>query len=135
MKLNPFVTSKARKVRKRHFNATKEQKHVALSAPLSKELRQTYGIRRLPVRRDDEVQVVRGKYEQRNRKVTAVKLRAMRITVESINIQKLNREAVPVPLHPSNVVITKLKIDKDRKTLIDKSKTTREAALKRLGRQ
>jgi large subunit ribosomal protein L26e len=59
----------------------------------------------------------------------------MRITVESVNVQKPNQEAVAVPLHPSNVVITKLKIDKDRKALIDKSKAAREAALKRLGRQ
>jgi large subunit ribosomal protein L26e len=135
MKTNPFVSSKARKVRKAHFNATKEKKHVALSAPLSKDVRQTHGIRRLPIRRDDEVLVVRGKYKQRNGKVTAVKLRPMRVTVESVNVQKLNQETVPVPLHPSNVVITKLKIDKDRKALIDKSKATREAALKRLGRQ
>jgi large subunit ribosomal protein L26e len=115
MKRNPFVSSKARKVRKHDFNATQEQKHVALSAPLSKELRQTHGIRRLPVHREDEVQVVRGKYKQRSGKVSDVKLRSMRITVESVNVQKPNQEAGAVPLHLSNVVITKLKIDKDRK--------------------
>ena len=133
MKTNPFVASQARKVRKAFFNATKEEKHVALSAPLSKELQQTHGIKRLPIRRDDEVQVVRGKFKSRNGRVTAVKLRAMRITVESVSIQKLSGETTFVPLHPSNVVITKLKMDKHRKELIEKKKAAREAALSKLG--
>lgn len=32
---------------------------------------------------------------------------------------------VPVPLHPSNVVITKLKLDKDRKDLLERKKAGR----------
>jgi large subunit ribosomal protein L26e len=132
-KTNRFLSSHARKVRKAYFNATKEQKHVALSAPLSKELQQSHGVKRLPIRRDDEVNVIRGKYKSRNGKVTAVKLRAMRINVESVTVQKPNQESVHVPIHPSNVVITKLKMDKYRKTLIDKTKAARDAALKRLG--
>ena len=34
-----------------------------MSAPLSKELRTKYGVRSMPVRKDDEVQVVRGHYK------------------------------------------------------------------------
>jgi hypothetical protein len=59
---NPFVSSKARSMRRASFNATKEKKHVALSAILSK----THGIRDLPVRREDDALVVRGKYKQRS---------------------------------------------------------------------
>jgi large subunit ribosomal protein L26e len=132
-KTNPFVSSQARKVRKAYFNATKAEKHVALSAPLSKDLQQAHGIKRLPIRREDEVNIVRGKFKNRNGKVTAVKLWSMRINVESVTIQKLNQENVAVPIHPSNVVITKLKMDKYRKKLIDKTKVARDAALKRLG--
>jgi len=132
MKTNPFVSSQARKVRKAYFNATKEAKHVALSAPLSKDLQQTHGIKRLPIRRDDEVKVVRGKFKNRNGRVTAVKLRTMRITVESVSVTKLSGATAFVPLHPSNVVITKLKMDKHRKELIDKRHLGREAALKKL---
>ena len=134
MKTNPFVASQARKVRKQFFNASKEEKHVALSAPLSKDLQQTHGIKRLPIRRDDEVQVVRGKFSSRTGRVTAVKLRAMRINVESVSITKLSGETAFVPIHPSNVVITKLKMDKHRKELIEKKKKAREDALAKLGR-
>ena len=34
-----------------------------MSAPLSMELRTKYGVRFMPVRRDDEVQLVRGHYK------------------------------------------------------------------------
>ena len=135
MKTNPFVASQARKVRKAHFNATKEEKHVALSARLSKELQQTHGIKRLPIRRDDEVKVVRGKFKERNGKVVAVKLRSMRINVETVTVTKLSGATAFAPIHPSNVEITKLKMDKHRKELIEKKKKSREEALAKLGRK
>eukprot|EP00069_Balaena_mysticetus_P018911 bmy_02211T0 len=34
-----------------------------MSSPLSKELRQKYNVRSMPIRKDDEVQVVRGHYK------------------------------------------------------------------------
>ncbi|OHT11006.1 ribosomal protein L24 [Tritrichomonas foetus] len=134
MKTNPFVSSQARKVRKQFFNATKEEKHVSMSAPLSKDLQNTHGIKRLPIRRDDEVEVVRGQYKTRSGRVVAVKLSTMRINVESVTKQKLSNETVFIPIHPSNVVITKIKMDKYRKNLIEKKRLGREKALQKLGR-
>jgi large subunit ribosomal protein L26e len=133
MKTNPFVSSQARKVRKAYFNANKQSKHVALSAPLDKELQRQYGVKRLPIRREDEVKVVRGKFESRTGHVTAVKLRALRILIESCENKKVNGETSKVPVHPSNVVITKLKIDKGSKSLIEKIRKSREAILEKLG--
>lgn len=134
MKTNPFVSSQARKVRKHFFNATKEEKHIAMSAPLSKALQKEYGIKRLPIRRDDEVEVVRGQMKNRTGKVVAVKLSTMRINVESVTKQKMSNETVFIPIHPSNVVITKLKMDKHRKGLIEKKRQNREKALQKLGK-
>lgn len=57
MKLNPFVTSSRRKNRKRHFNAPSHIRRKIMSSPLSKELRQKYNVRSMPIRKDDEVQV------------------------------------------------------------------------------
>lgn len=105
-----------------------------MSAPINKELQTTHGIKRLPIRRDDEVQVVRGQFKGRSGRVVAVKLRSMRINVESVTKQKINNETVFIPIHPSNVVITKLKMDKYRKTLIEKKKLGRDKALEKLGR-
>ncbi|KAG7273539.1 hypothetical protein CRUP_009888 [Coryphaenoides rupestris] len=63
MKLNPFLTSSRRKNRKRHFNAPSHIRRKIMSSPLSKELRQKYNVRSMPIRKDDEVQVVRGHYK------------------------------------------------------------------------
>ncbi len=38
-----------------------------MSAPLSQELRAKHGVRSIPVRKDDEVQVVRGTYKVRSK--------------------------------------------------------------------
>jgi ribosomal protein uL24 len=133
MKTNPFVSSQARKVRKAYFNANKQAKHVALSAALSKELQRQHGVKRLPIRREDEVSVVRGKFKGRGGQVTAVKLRALRILVETCENKKASSEVAKVPIHPSNVTITKLKIDKGRKNLIEKIRKSREVILEKLG--
>ncbi|XP_037656865.1 60S ribosomal protein L26-like 1 [Choloepus didactylus] len=58
MKFNPFVTSDRNKNRKRHFNAPSHVRRKIMSSPLSKELRQKYNVRSMPIRKDDEVQVV-----------------------------------------------------------------------------
>uniref|UniRef100_A0A4W2E9B6 Endoplasmic reticulum-Golgi intermediate compartment protein n=1 Tax=Bos indicus x Bos taurus TaxID=30522 RepID=A0A4W2E9B6_BOBOX len=56
MKFNPFVTSDRSKNRKRHFNAPSHVRRKIMSSPLSKELRQKYNVRSMPIRKDDEVQ-------------------------------------------------------------------------------
>ena len=134
MKTNPFVSSQARKTRKHFFNATKEEKHIAMSAPLNKALQKEYGIKRLPIRRDDEVEIVRGQMKSRSGRVTAVKLSTMRINVETATKQKMSNETVFIPIHPSNVVITKIKMDKYRKNLIEKKRQNREKALAKLNK-
>ena len=57
MKFNPLVSSSRRKNRKRHFNAPSHIRRRIMSSPLSKELRQKYNVRSIPIRKDDEVQV------------------------------------------------------------------------------
>ena len=134
MKFNTAVSSQADKVRKAFFTATKDAKHVAMSAPLSKEMRETYGVKALPIRRGDEVRVVRGKYQDREGAVTAVKLSTMRIEVENVSTEKVTTQQVSVPIHPSNVVITKVKMDKHRNELIERKRAGRKAVLAKLGK-
>jgi len=57
MKLNKHVSASRRKNRKRHFTAPSHIRRRLMSAPLSKELRQKYTVRTMPIRKDDEVQV------------------------------------------------------------------------------
>jgi len=71
-------------------------------------------IRSLPIRKDDEVLVVRGSSKGSEGKVVQVYRKKWVIHVERLQREKVNGQTVPVPVHPSNVVITKIKVDKDR---------------------
>merc|ERR1719363_13526 len=91
-----------------------------MSSPLSKDLRTKYNVRRVPIRRDDEVMIMRGNYHDREGKVTCVYRKKWRIHVERVTRDKANGQTVNVGIHPSKVVITKIKLDKDRKSLLDR---------------
>uniref|UniRef100_A0A4D5R927 60S ribosomal protein L26 n=1 Tax=Scolopendra viridis TaxID=118503 RepID=A0A4D5R927_SCOVI len=128
MKLNTFVTSSRRKNRKRHFNAPSHIRRKIMSSPLSKELRQKYNVRSMPIRKDDEVQVTRGHYKgQQLGKVVQVYRKKYVIYIERIQREKANGSTVYVGIHPSKVVIVKLKMDKDRKRILERRAKTRMA--------
>lgn len=150
-----------------------------MSARLSKDLCKELGVKRMsmPIRKDDEVAIVRGFFNARDGKVTQVYRRKFVIHVERLHREKANgmlpswRERltllcvvvcfegcfypgiavgarrllslphrlmivrpvvgcsgaiVNVGIHPSNVVITKLHMDKDRKNLIARKKAASE---------
>ncbi|KAL0343383.1 UNVERIFIED_CONTAM: 60S ribosomal protein L26-1 [Sesamum angustifolium] len=120
MKHNPRVSSSRRKSRKAHFTAPSSGRRVIMSAPLAADLRNKYSVRSMPVRKDDEVQVVRGTYKGREGKILQVYRKKWVIHIERITREKVNGSTVNVGVHPSKVVITKLKLDKDRKDLIDR---------------
>ena len=119
-KFNPNVSSSRRKSRRAHFTAASHQRRVIMSASLSKELQNKYSVRSLPVRKDDEVTVVRGTYKNREGKVTAVYRKKFVIHVERITREKANGATVNVGVHPSKCVITRLKLDKDRKAILER---------------
>ena len=63
MKYSVNVSSSRRKSRRDHFSADSESRRVLMSANVDKELKKKHGIRSLPIRKDDEVKVVRGDYK------------------------------------------------------------------------
>ena len=91
-----------------------------MSAPLSAALRKEYKVRSLPIRKEDEVQVVRGSYKGREGKIGQVYRLKFSVQIEKVTKEKSSGASVPINIHPSNVVITKLKLDDDRKALISK---------------
>ena len=129
MKYNVNKSSSRRKSRKAHFSAPSSVRAKVMSATLSKELREKYNVRSLPIRKDDEVLVVRGTYDMRDGKVLAVYRRKYVIHIDRIVKEKVNGQSVQVGIHPSNVRITKLKLDRDRKELLKrKGRANAEAA-------
>ncbi|WFD35611.1 60S ribosomal protein L26A [Malassezia cuniculi] len=113
-----MVSSSSRVNRKAHFQAPGHIRRKIMSAPLNKELRGEHGIRSLPIRKDDEVIVVRGSSKGSEGKIVQVYRKKWVVHVERLQREKSNGATVPIPVHPSNVVITKIKLDKDRKNTI-----------------
>nr|CAB3265712.1 60S ribosomal protein L26-like [Phallusia mammillata] len=132
MKFNKLKTSSRRKNRKEYFNAPSHIRRKFMGSPLSKELRQKYTVRSMPIRKDDEVQIVRGHFKgQQVGKVTQVYRKKYVIHVERIQREKANGATVFVGIHPSKVVITKLKLDKDRKRILEHKARSRRVDLEK----
>ena len=120
MKYSTSVSSSRRKSRAAHFGAHSEARRKLMSANLSKELQSKYNIRSMAIRKDDEVTIVRGSYKGREGRVTAVYRKKMVIHVERITKEKANGGTSQVGIKTSNVIITKVKMDKDRKATLDR---------------
>ncbi|RJE24836.1 60S ribosomal protein l26 [Aspergillus sclerotialis] len=85
-------------------------------------------VRSIPIRKDDEVTIVRGSNKGREGKITSVYRLKFAVHVERCVREKSNGQSVPLPIHPSNVVINKLHLDKDREDILARIGKGREAA-------
>ncbi|CAM9494565.1 unnamed protein product, partial [Phaeothamnion confervicola] len=94
VKVNPNVSSSRRKCRKAHFTAHSTQRRIIMSAPLAKELQKKHNVRAVPVRKDDEVMIMRGMYKNREGKVIACYRKKFVIHVERITREKANGGSV-----------------------------------------
>eukprot|EP01002_Notosolenus_urceolatus_P011609 NODE_4021_length_849_cov_37.743750_g3333_i0.p2 GENE.NODE_4021_length_849_cov_37.743750_g3333_i0~~NODE_4021_length_849_cov_37.743750_g3333_i0.p2 ORF type:complete len:152 (+),score=52.41 NODE_4021_length_849_cov_37.743750_g3333_i0:332-787(+) len=132
----PPSSAARRKVRKAHFTAPSHVRRIIMSAPLSKDLQKKLGIRRLPIRKEDEVRVKRGTHACRDGKVIKCYRKRWTIHVDKVNEVKLSGATYYHGIHPSNVEITKVKMDKCRKALIDRRNRSKsdEGVQKRLAK-
>jgi large subunit ribosomal protein L24 len=94
-----------------------------MAAPLSPELLAQKGVKTLPVRKGDSVRVVRGDHKGFEGKVSRVDLKKYRIYLEGLTREKVDGSTIPVPLHPSKVMIRNLNLDdKTRKAILERKK-------------
>jgi len=105
------ATIKARKQRKRAFNAPLHVRRKMMSAHLaSKYLDQEKTVypRAVPVRKGDTVWISRGDDKGKEGKVATVDYRVGFVTIEGITHAKADGKQVAKKIHPSNLIITKL---------------------------
>lgn len=74
--------------------------------------------------------MTRGTNKGREGKIVSVYRLKYIVHVERLVREKSNGQSVPVPIHPSKVVITKLKLDKDRENILDRISKGREEKAK-----
>ncbi|KIO19185.1 hypothetical protein M407DRAFT_149899 [Tulasnella calospora MUT 4182] len=120
MKYNKDVTSSRRKNRKTHLTAPSHARRLVMTAPLSKDLKGKHDCMTLPIRKDDEVQIIRGAHKGAEGKVVAVRRKKWVVHIDRVTRDKVNGATVHIGVHPSNVVITTIKMDKDRKNMIER---------------
>ncbi len=100
-----------RKQRKYNYNAPLHIRHKFLSAHLSKELRQKYGKRNLPLRTGDEVLIMRGSFKKKKAKVVSIDLKDTFVGLENIQKTKKDGSKVNIPFRPCVLQIVSLTMD------------------------
>ena len=110
-----------RKQRKYLYNAPRHIKKKLVSTMLSKELREKYNKRYVPIRKGDKVKILRGQFKGKTGEVIRVDLRNLKVNINKIELLKKDGNKVFYPLSPSNLMITELKLDdKKRKKLLER---------------
>ena len=98
-----------------------------MSSHLSKDLKQKYSVRALPVRKGDTVKIMRGSHKGRSGKVATVYRRRWCVYIEKIAKEKVNGQQSQVPFAASNLEITALRLDSDRKAMLAHKKRSDDA--------
>lgn len=112
-----------RKQRKSHFKAEYHIRNRKMTALLSHALREKYGIRRLPIHRNDKVTVFKNKSQDAEIKGKVIRVLPQRyaVHIEGHSKEKADGTIVSFPVHPSNIVITSLNLrDKKRRAIIQR---------------
>lgn len=116
-------SKKPRKQRKFLYEAPLHIRRKLMSAHLSKELREKYKTRSLPVRKGDEVEIMRGEFKRKRGKIVRVDLKKYKIYIEGITRRRSVGTQVLVPIHPSKVKIISLNLeDKKRVKILERRK-------------
>lgn len=118
-----WVSSKQRrKQRKYRANAPMHKRQDMLRAHLDKALRKDFKVRSLPVRKGDEVSVMRGEFRKKTGAVLRADLKALKVYVDGVKRKKQSGQETNVAIDPSNLKITKLNMDDSRRRKFMKRK-------------
>jgi large subunit ribosomal protein L24 len=110
------MTSKQpRTQRKRRREAPLHERHSQVRATLADDLREEYGQRSVRVNEGDTVEVMRGDHAGEEGEVVTVDLKAETVAVEDVTVEKTDGEEVPRPLDASNLRVTDLNLEDDRR--------------------
>lgn len=109
-------SSLPRRQRKFLYTAPLHIRRKLLSAHLSKELKQKYKFRSFPLRKGDEVEVMRGEHKKKRGKISNVDYKNYKVYIEGVKIKRTAGTEALVRFHPSNLRIISLSLD-DKKRI------------------
>lgn len=118
-----MLSSKPSKQRKLRALLAVKSPSKLMAAHLSKQLREKYGRRSVPVRVGDTVKVLRGEYRGITAKVIRVDRRRQFVYLENVTRKKADGTNVNVPVHVSNVMLVSLDLgDEYRRKLLEEGR-------------
>jgi large subunit ribosomal protein L24 len=118
--------TKPTKQRKMMYQAPLNERYKRFAAPLSSKLKESHSTGSLPVRTGDTVMIMRGDRKGSEGKITQIDRKHYRIFIEGANREKVDGTSIPVPIHPSKVMITRLNLDDKRRKELLKRKASEE---------
>ncbi|RMF90558.1 MAG: 50S ribosomal protein L24 [Methanobacteriota archaeon] len=110
-----MVSKQPRKQRRAIYKAPLHRRQRLVRAHLSETLRERYGRRSVGIRKGDTVEIVRGDFAGHKGRVEAVSLKRLRIHVSGASVKRTDGTDRYYPIHPSNVVVTKLDTGDERR--------------------
>jgi large subunit ribosomal protein L24 len=109
------------KQRRRLYTADSFKRSKMVSARLSKDLREKYKVKKMPVRAGDVVYITTGDFMGTEGKVLNVDKKKRRLGIDGISREKADKSKVVYKIDTSNVVIRRFgKVDKSRKKILER---------------
>jgi large subunit ribosomal protein L24 len=109
------------KQRKEIYNAPLHRRRRMASSHLEENLLLKYDKRAVSIVKGDTVKVMRGSFKGHEDKVVKVNIKKNNIEIEGITLSKADGNKIAKPIHPSNVLITKLNLtDKWRRKKLER---------------
>jgi len=118
-----------RKQRKFRANAPLHARKRLISAHLNEELRKRHGRRAVPLRKGDQVEVMRGSASGTRGAVSRVDTKRGRVYIDGVKSKKRDGSEVMRPIAASNVMIYNLILtDKKRTAMLSREGTQKKTA-------
>jgi large subunit ribosomal protein L24 len=109
------------KQRKELYNAPLHLSRKNIASHLEENLLLKYDKRALPVIKGDTVKIMRGSFKGHEDKVVKINVKKRSLEIEGITMSKADGNKIAKPIHPSNVLITKLNLtDKWRRKKLER---------------
>ncbi len=116
-----------RKQRKFRANAPLHLRRKMVSVSLSKELKKKHDKRNFPVRKGDNVSIMRGEFKGKSGKIENVDMKKMKVIIDGIYRTKKDGSKVAVMFEPSNLQIKELVLeDKKRKVSLERKASVKK---------
>ena len=116
-----------RKQRKFRANAPLHLRRKMVSVSLSKELKKKHDKRNFPVRKGDNVSIMRGEFKGKSGKIESVDMKKMKVIIDGIYRTKKDGSKVAVMFEPSNLQIKELVLeDKKRKASLERKASVKK---------